>query len=334
MNTDQAKSLMEGFCKVCPVCNGKACAGEVPGMGGTGSGTSFVANIEALSAVRLKMRVLHCTSLPTTATELLGMKLSMPIMAAPIGGVSFNMSKKMSEEDYVEAIINGCCAEGTVGCTGDGVPSYIHQTAFEAIKKASGHGIPFIKPWDDQMFFDKIDAAQKAGTQVIGIDIDAIGLGTVNLMGASIPLRGPAEMEKLLAKIPLKVILKGIMDAEEAETAVAIGADAIVVSNHGGRVLDGTKGTAEVLPDIAARIKGRVPILVDGGIRSGSDVLKMLALGADAVLIGRPLGISVFCDQENGVREYLQGIHKQLVQSMLLTGCKDIKSINKSVIDF
>lgn len=332
MNYQQAREKMAGFCRVCPTCNGRACAGEVPGMGGTGSGASFMANVDALGQIKFKMRVLKNTQQPSTKTQLLGLDLDIPVLAAPIGGASFNMCKDADEYQYISSLLKGCAAEGVIGCTGDGVPAFVHQSAYKAIEEVGGKGIPFIKPWQDDMFLKKVEGACATGATVMGIDVDSIGLSTVNLMGSSIPLRTFAEFAKLRSQIPLKVILKGIMVPEEAQMAVDMGADAIIVSNHGGRVLDCAQGTAEVLPEIVQAVGGKLPILVDGGIRTGADVLKMLALGADAVLIGRPLSISVFSDFDNGVSEYLKKIKKELIQSMLLTGCSSIEKIDSSIL--
>lgn len=332
MNYQQAREKMAGFCRVCSTCNGRACAGEVPGMGGTGSGSSFMANVDALSQIKFKMRVLKNTQQPSTKTQLLGLDLDIPVLAAPIGGASFNMCKDADEYQYISSLLKGCAAEGVIGCTGDGVPAFVHQSAYKAIEEVSGKGIPFIKPWQDDIFLKKVEGACATGATVMGIDVDSIGLSTVNLMGSSIPLRTFAEFAKLRSQIPLKVILKGIMVPEEAQMAVDMGADAIIVSNHGGRVLDCAQGTAEVLPEIVQAVGGKLPILVDGGIRTGADVLKMLALGADAVLIGRPLSISVFSDFDNGVSEYLKKIKKELIQSMLLTGCSSIEKIDSSIL--
>lgn len=122
------------------------------------------------------------------------------------------------------------------------------------------------------------------------------------------------------------------MTPEEAEIALAAGAAAIVVSNHGGRVLDHTPGAAEVLPAIAARVKGRLLIFADGGVRSGSDVLKLLALGADAVLVGRPLVIGVMGGGREGVAFLLNKLKSELIQAMLLTGTADVKSVPRAIL--
>ena len=122
------------------------------------------------------------------------------------------------------------------------------------------------------------------------------------------------------------------MTVDEAKLALEVGASAIVVSNHGGRILDSTPGVAEVLPAIAQEMKGKITIFADGGVRSGIDVLKYMALGADAVLIGRPIIIGAFGGGAQGVQLVLENMAKELKQAMILTGCKNIRDINSSVI--
>lgn len=126
--------------------------------------------------------------------------------------------------------------------------------------------------------------------------------------------------------------MKGIMTVEDALMAVEAGVDAIVVSNHGGRVLDCTPGACEVLPKIADAVKGKVTILADGGVRTGLDVLKMIGLGADAVLIGRPFVTASFGGATDGVETYVNKLQSELSSSMILTGCQTIKDIDGKVI--
>jgi len=332
---DNARKLMQGFCRVCKVCDGKACAGEVPGMGGLGTAASFQNNVTALAAVKLNMRLLHGNSEPDTSTTVLGIALDMPVMAAPIGGVSFNMGGKISEEEYTDAVVGGCKDSGVIGCTGDGVPPFIHEAGFKAIVDAGGRGIPFIKPWEGAELEEKLEKARATGCTCFGMDVDAAGLITLKQMGRPVAPKPVAELKALIAKIHswnAKFILKGVMTPDEARLAVEAGADGIVVSNHGGRVLDHTPGTAEVLPAVAAEVKGEIAILVDGGVRTGTDVLKLIALGADAVLIGRPISVAAVGGLRAGVSTYLGTIKGQLKGAMVLTGCGSIADITGRVI--
>lgn len=323
---------MEGHCRVCRVCDGKACAGQVPGMGGIGTGRSFQANIEALAARRFNMRLLHDVEAPDTRVTFLGRSLDLPVLAAPIGGVAFNMGGGVSESDYIAAVLQGCRARGTLGCCGDGVPPDIHEAGFAALRALEGAGIPFIKPWEDDELFVKMEKAAAAGATIVGMDIDAAGLFTLRLMGRPVTPKPPTQLARIIARTPMKFILKGIMTPDEAQAAVDVGADAIVVSNHGGRVLDHTPGTAEVLPAIAAAVGGQTTLLVDGGVRTGGDVLKMLALGADAVMIGRPFAVAAVGGLREGVETYLEQLKNELVQAMILTGCRDLAAVDAAIL--
>lgn len=332
---DNARKLMKGFCRVCKVCDGRACVGEVPGMGGLGTASSFQNNVAALAGIRLNMRLMHGAAEPDTSCKVLGLDLSMPVMAAPIGGVSFNMGGGISEEDYADSVVSGCRAAGVIGCTGDGVPPVIYESGFAAIKKNDGHGIPFIKPWEGDELMKKLEEARSLDCSTFGMDVDAAGLVTLRQMGRPVAPKTPAELKELIDTLHgwgKSFILKGIMTPDEATLAAEVGADAIVVSNHGGRVLDHTPGTAEALPAIAEAVRGDIAILVDGGVRTGADVLKLVALGADAALIGRPISIAAVGGLQEGVEAYLATIKGQLVQAMVLTGCPDIASIDSRVV--
>jgi len=329
----KAREQMKGYCRLCRVCDGKACAGEVPGMGGLGTGSGFMNNVAALAARKLNMRVLHDVTNPDTRVEVMGMELSMPVMAAPIGGVSFNMgAPDVSEEDYIMAVLGGCVDAGTVGCTGDGVPPVIHESGNKAIKELGGRGIPFIKPWEDKELSEKLEKAAAAGASVCGMDIDACGLVTLRKMGRPVTPKPPEELARIIEETPMDFIIKGIMTSEEAVLAADMGAAGIVVSNHGGRVLDHVPGVAEVLPTVSGAVKGRLAILADGGVRSGFDVIKMLALGADAVLVGRPISWSAVGGGREGVAAYLEQMRTEIVQTMVLTGTAKASDVPPSVI--
>ncbi len=327
-----AKEKMKGYCRVCPVCNGKACAGEVPGMGGLLTGSSFMANVDALAQYKFNMRLIHDVTSPDTSVDFLGKKLSMPVLAAPIGGVSFNMGGGVSEEEYIDAVVGGSLASGTYGCTGDGVVDVIYSAGMGAITKNSGRGIPFIKPWEDEEFYTKLKLAEATGAEFFGMDIDAAGLVTLALMGRPVSPKTLADLKKIISSTSMKFILKGVMTVDNALLAVEAGADAIVISNHGGRVLDSTPGTAEVLSPIAEAVRGKTTIIVDGGIRNGGDILKMLALGADITMIGRPISIAAVGGLQEGVEKYFEKIKGELIQSMILTGTADVTSVDKTIL--
>ncbi len=329
---DRARELMKGFCRVCPQCNGKVCVGEVPGMGGLGTGASFKANMDALARLQFNMRLIHGVTEPDTSVTLLGRTLSLPVLAAPIGGVSFNMGGGVSEEEYIRAVVSGCAAAGTLGCTGDGVPDFIHEAGFAAISEAGGNGIPFIKPWEDRELFEKLEKAEQAGGDIVGMDIDAAGLVTLRKMGRPVSPKTPEQLKEIIGSTSMKFILKGVMTVDEALLAAEAGADAIVVSNHGGRVLDFAPGAADVLSGIADAVKGRLTVFADGGVRTGGDVLKLLALGADGVMIGRPFSIAAVGGLQQGVEAYVEKIRMELVQSMVLTGTASVSDVSRSIL--
>ncbi len=128
------------------------------------------------------------------------------------------------------------------------------------------------------------------------------------------------------------LIIKGLLDEEDARKAAMSGADAIVVSNHGGRQLDGVLSTARALPSIAEAVGGQVPVLVDGGVRSGLDVVRMLALGADFVLLGRAWAYALAAAGEPGVAHVLRLIEAEMRVAMALTGCARIADIDRSAL--
>lgn len=327
-----ARTNLNGSCKVCRACNGVACAGEVPGMGGKGTGQAFIENYEALNAYKLNMRVIHDAKNPDTSIELFGRKMDIPVFAAPVSGTTLNMGGKYTEEEYISWVIGGCLDAGIYPMVGDTAVDSFLITNLEQLKKFGGDGIAIIKPWENEDVIKKIKLAEEAGAFAVGMDIDACGLITLSLHGKSVKPKTIDEIKEIVESTKLPFILKGIMTPDEAELAVAAGVDAIVVSNHGGRVLDQTPGVADVLPEIASKVKGKVTILADGGVRSGVDVLKMIALGADAVLIGRPFVMASFGGQREGVKTYIESIKADLKSAMVLTGCKDIKSIDNRVL--
>jgi L-lactate dehydrogenase (cytochrome) len=129
-----------------------------------------------------------------------------------------------------------------------------------------------------------------------------------------------------------KLVIKGILDEDDARDALAFGADGIVVSNHGGRQLDGALSTARALPSIAAAVQGRMTVFVDGGVRTGTDVFRMLALGADGVLIGRAFVYALAAQGQAGVERLLAIMEKDIRTNMVLTGVTTLKDVGPDVL--
>ncbi len=320
-------------CKACPECDGVECAGRVPGIGGIGTGESFTENLRALARYKVNLRTIHGVKDPDLSVELFGRKLALPILAAPITGMETNLAGGMDERAYADAVLAGCLDAGALGMVGDGASPKKYRIGLETIRNLGGCGIPVFKPREDNdAILTRFQAAQEAGALAVGIDIDAASFKTMALKGQAVGPKTVPELRHLKSHLSVPFILKGIMNVESALLALEAGADAIVVSNHGGRVLDTMPGTADVLPEIASAVAGRARVLVDGGIREGVDVLKMLALGADAVMIGRPVCIAAFGAGREGVAFYLAQKRDELKKAMVLTGCADIAHIDPSVI--
>jgi L-lactate dehydrogenase (cytochrome) len=140
------------------------------------------------------------------------------------------------------------------------------------------------------------------------------------------------DIEWLRSIFPGKIILKGILDPEDARHALQTGIDGIVVSNHGGRQLDSVTSTIRALPKIVTAVEGRIPVFMDGGIRSGLDILKALALGAKACFVGRAWAYALGAAGESGVRDMLDILREELRVGMTLTGCRDVRCATSELL--
>lgn len=139
-------------------------------------------------------------------------------------------------------------------------------------------------------------------------------------------------LERLIANAKMPVVLKGVLRGDDAARAVDHGCAAVIVSNHGGRQLDGAPATLDALPEVVGAVAGRAEVLVDGGVRWGSDVLKALALGARAVLLGRPILWGLAVDGEAGVRGVLELVRGELSRAMALAGCRDLRAVGRDLV--
>ncbi|HEX8950627.1 MAG TPA: alpha-hydroxy acid oxidase, partial [Polyangia bacterium] len=140
------------------------------------------------------------------------------------------------------------------------------------------------------------------------------------------------DLDELRGMTKLPLILKGVLRADDAARAVEHGCAALIVSNHGGRQLDGVPATLDALPEVVDAVAGRVEVLVDGGVRWGTDVLKALALGARAVLLGRPILWGLAVDGEAGVRAVLELVRAELSRAMALAGCPNLREIARDLV--
>ncbi|OEH85520.1 alpha-hydroxy-acid oxidizing enzyme [Desulfuribacillus stibiiarsenatis] len=328
----QAKEVVSQYCRVCKDCNGKVCTGEVPGVGGKATGSAFTRSREKLNEVKVNLDTIVEEKPIDMSVELFGKQFKYPVFAAPIGAVALNYGAHMDDYTYTQAIVKGCQEAGVAGFTGDGVKEEFYDLPLKVIGENGGHGIPTIKPWKKEEILAKIKKAEANGAMAVAMDIDAAGLVTLALLGKPVGTKSVKDLQELISATKLPVILKGVMTVAGAKKAMEAGAYGIVVSNHGGRVLDHTPATIEVLSDIAKAVKGKLKIFVDGGFRSGIDVFKALALGADAVLIGRPYVLAAYGGGSEGVKVYTEKIGQELMETMIMTGCHTLKDINEDCV--
>lgn len=315
-----------GPCKACPVCNGAACGNLIPGPGGKGSGGVFRRNYEAWHQIYLNMDTICPEGEVDTRFSFLGQTFALPIFAAPIGAVGNHYGKELTEADYDRMLVRGCRQAGIAAFTGDGLEEAYFRLGCEAMA-AEGFAIPTVKPWNPALVFQKIDLAKKYGAAALCMDVDAAGLPFLKHTNPPSGSKSVEELAEIIEYAGIPFLLKGIMTPRGAEKALRAGADAIVVSNHGGRVLDDVPATAQVLPEIASAVAGQVPILVDGGIRTGLDVFKALALGADGVLIGRPFVVSVYGGGDQGPETLCAKLGGELRDAMQMCGPRSLKEI-------
>jgi isopentenyl diphosphate isomerase/L-lactate dehydrogenase-like FMN-dependent dehydrogenase len=329
---ENARPKVSPKCRVCRECNGVACRGEIPGMGGKGTGSSFIRNYEKISEIKLNMDTIYDYKEVDTSIELFGKNFKAPVFAAPIGAVKIQYGDSLDDESYSRAIVQGCKNGGGAGFTADGVTDESYDLPLKALSEVDGWGVPTIKPWKKEEVLAKIKKAEAVGAMAVAMDIDAAGLLPLALAGKPVSPKSVEEIKEIIASTKLPFILKGIMTVKGAVKAVEAGAYGIVVSNHGGRVMDYSPATVEVLPEICKAVGGQLKIFIDGGIRTGIDVLKVLALGADAVLIGRPYGVAAYGGGAEGVEIYTKKIGSELKEAMIMTGCSTLADINESII--
>jgi len=329
------ESFDNKFCWVCKVCDGDYCASSVPGMGGRGEANTFRDNINALQEYKVETAyasVTHKIATPDTRFTLFAKhELQMPLFSAPITGSVTNMGGSITEFDYAIESGTAMLELGGMPTFGDGATADKYRVGLHAIKQL-GTGIPVFKPREDQTELKKrITEAESAGAIAWGIDIDGVSFKTMVARDALTEHKSVEKLTELRASSSLPMLVKGVMSVADAASAAQAGASAIVVSNHGGRVLDGMPGTARILPQIASYVRIHAPqmqILVDGGIRSGSDIFRMLALGADAVMIGRPIAIMTVALGRTGVKSMLEYWMQEFKQTMRVLGIANLKEIS------
>ena len=330
---ENARLCIGKYCKVCPVCNGRACKNQVPGPGAKGVGDTAIRNYDKWQEIRVQMDTLCANKPADTSLELFGKTFKYPIFAGPVGAVNLHYGDKYNDESYNEVLVSACAEAGIAAFTGDGTNPAVMAGAAAAVKKAGGLGIPTVKPWNLATIDEKLVLVKEAGAFAVAMDVDAAGLPFLKNMT---PPAGRKSVEELRAIVEacgeVPFIVKGIMTVRGAMKAKEAGASAIVVSNHGGRVQDQCAATAEVLEEIVKAVDGSMKIFVDGGLRSGTDVFKALALGADAVIIARPYVTAVYGGGAEGVSAYTEKLGAELADTMSMCGASSLKEITRDMV--
>lgn len=327
-----AKPEIGKYCKACMVCNGRACRNQMPGPGAKGMGDTAVRNFDKWQEIRVQMDTISQNEEVDTSFELWGQSFRYPFFAGPVGAVNLHYGEKYNDQSYNDVMVAACAEAGIAALTGDGLNPDVMKYATDAIKRTGGKGIPTIKPWNIEIIREKMAQAEAAGAFAVAMDIDAAGLPFLKNMTPPAGRKSVEDLRQVAESAKVPFIVKGIMTGKGAKKAMEAGVDAIVVSNHGGRVLDQCPATAEVLSDIVEAVQGKVKVFVDGGIRSGVDVFKALALGADGVLICRPFVTAVYGGGKEGVKTYIEKIGMELADTMAMCGANSLKEITKEML--
>lgn len=327
-----ARECIGKYCKACPVCNGKACGNQMPGPGAKGTGDGAIRNYQKWQEIRINMDTL-CENKPVdTSLELFGKTFKYPFFAGPVGAVNLHYGEKYDDMSYNNVLVDACAKNGIAAFTGDGMVANVMIYATDAIKNAGGLGVPTVKPWNIDTIKEKMEMAKKSGSFAVAMDVDAAGLPFLKNMTPPAGSKTVEEMKEIIQMAGKPFIVKGVMTVAGALKAKEAGAAAIVVSNHGGRVLDQCAATAEVLEEIVKAVNGSMKILVDGGIRTGTDVFKALALGANGVIICRPFVPAVFGGGAEGVQCYIEKIGAELADTMAMCGAHSLKDITRDMV--
>lgn len=306
------------------------------------------ANRTAYDAWQMRVRRLVDVSKVDTGIELLGQKLPAPILLAPVG------AQQTIHPDGEPAAMRGASARGHLM-----IASTISSSSIAEIRAAGTAPLWFqlyASP-DQGLMRHLLAGAEAAGCQAVALTVDSPTRGNregERWFARTSTRKGPARMgnldgyqgpprigdpaltwaivDWLRANTRLPVLLKGIVTREDAELAVRRRVDGLIVSNHGGRQEESGRGTLECLPEVVDAVDGRMPVLIDGGIRRGTDIFKALALGADAVCVGRPYLFGLAAYGDKGVAKVLAILDSELQRSMQFAGTTSVAAIKPAFV--
>ena len=315
--------------------------------GGANDELTLRENVEAFRRWQLRPRVLRDVSSPTSATTVLGQDVSLPVLVAPVA------YQRAAHPDGEVGMARGTRAAGTIMC----LSTFSTSSPADVAATGVDRWFQLYVPRDDALSRELCQQAAELGfaALVVTVDLPASGRRERDLRSgwvvppeylvSTVGLRGLRPHEfvaqvspsvtwddvgSLAAGTKLPVLLKGILTAEDALLAVEHGVAGIVVSNHGGRQLDGVPATIDVLGEIADAVDGHIEVLVDGGIRRGTDVVKALALGASAVLAGRAPLWGLAAAGEDGVRHVLELLRAEVELALQLLGCRSPAELTRA----
>lgn len=330
---ENARPRLGKYCKACPECNGRACKNQMPGPGAKGIGDTAIRNYDKWKEIRVNMDTIAENKPVDTTLTLFGRTFKYPIFAGPVGAVQLHYGDCLDDVAYNDILVSACAKNSIAAFTGDGTDPNVMVAATKAIKNAEGAGIPTVKPWNIETIREKMELVHESGAFAVAMDIDAAGLPFLKNLDPPAGSKTVSELREIIQMAGTPFIVKGIMTVKGALKAKEAGASAIIVSNHGGRVLDQCPATAEVLESIVKALEGSgMKILVDGGIRSGTDVFKALALGADGVVIARPFVTAVYGGEADGVRAYIDKIGTELEDTMKMCGVSSLDEITRDCV--
>lgn len=317
--------------------------------GGAADEITLRENRDAFDRIRIRPRVLEDVAAIDTGVELFGERLPHPILLAPVayqklfhaeGEVEAARGAGAAEAVFVVSTASNCCIE-EISAAGARMwlQLYIQsdrEVTRDLVARAEGAGVRALCLTVDTPVIGVRDRQARAGfalpPELSTPHLDDRGRGRLGVVS---PKREPVtwrDVEWLQGITRLPLLLKGIMTADDAGRAVELGAAGIIVSNHGARNLDTLPATIEALPEVAERVAGRVPLLVDGGIRRGTDVVKALAFGANAVLIGRPYAWGLAAGGAEGVARVVALLREELETALALLGRASLSAVDRSVI--